>query len=208
MTLLKICLIGLFVSIATLLTAQVYVGFRGGLSRANMTYESFTERDTDPMNGVTFGIGAETDLAGGVSMQLDAMIAAKGAVIISNDGVRKREEELSITHVEFPLAFKYNFGNKKQGGFAGGGIGAGYAIGGSITLDNNQTADLDFAEIGYERLESFYFGTVGFYTNTPSGKMMVDLRYQGSLSNQATNDNFTFLNRQILITVGYFFKLG
>lgn len=208
----KIALAILALGSALPLSAQIFIGVRGGAHLSNVkateTLESLTP-DFRFAPGGTAGVTAEFGITDWFAVQPEINWTQKGFNF--DEGIDFDLGNLPIeagadvvfrtNYLELPVLGKFKFGNDVVKGYVAAGPQVGYALDAQLIttpriffeLDPIRT-DIDFENLDYNRVEFSGVGVLGVEFNLNRIKIFADARYTHGFTELY---NFPYVNEQL-----------
>jgi len=177
------------------LSAQVSIGFRTGVTQANVAVTEGLDAitpDFKPINGLSIAAVAEIPLGAHFAIQPELAYTQKGFGIKEDFGINLFNIPLPagfrndsrFGYLEMPVLAKYKFGSQAVQAYVMAGPSAGYALNGrlitraKVLLDFkvlDQPINLD--AVNYERVELGAVAGAGVSFNLGGAQLFLDGRY-------------------------------
>lgn len=222
-------LVALFALVTTIttLSAQTYIGFRGGVNFANQEVvinDDDNDTDVDELNLIGFAVQVPitTQLTDIFGLETSISYMQRGSVsnvfeIQTPSFSGDVDTETKISYLGLNVFPYVNIG-KRFGLYAGAGFGADYALDGEVKVEGEfggTTIDdenpIDFDQDGFNRFDvNFQLGAGIALPLGEKSRFVFDARYAlGLLDIQDdNNDNLDIRNRGLSLTVGVQFPLS
>ena len=216
-----------FSTLITTLSAQTYIGFRGGVNLANQEVvinDDDDDTEVDELNLIGFAVQVPitTQITDVFGLETSISYMQRGSVsdifeIQTPSFSGNVDTETKISYLGLNVFPYVNIG-KRFGLYAGAGFGADYALDGEVKTEgefngseiNNETP-IDFDDDGFNRFDvNFQLGAGLAIPLGEKSRFVFDARYGlGLLDIQDdNNDNFDIRNRGLSLTVGVQFPLS
>lgn len=185
--------------------------------------EAASSTEYSPKLALEFGISADVPISSRLTLHGDLLFSeiryqVDQQVDRGTDGVNPDPKLSVFTGVEqlrwlnLPVTVQYNFLdlesriNKKLRPFVSGGVGAGYRISSSVTVNRERTDQSSIPESGIEtqrnNLNVSAILGAGVKIKVASGLLVTELRFNYGLT-RVTSEDQTFGNQQLLWDYGY-----
>jgi hypothetical protein len=193
----------------TSMAQTISFGPRIGATFANMKLTG-DDASIEFKNTTGFQIGAVANFTVNemFSIQPELLLVQKGFESGNDeDGTMKA----TLNYLEVPVLAKITFGTETFKGFITGGPTLGYAMSGTNSYELNgqeESEDIEFDDEEDNRFETGLSIGVGAGYKVGAGELNLDVRYGLGLSSlNKDNDEVSFKNRVIGVSVAYLFSL-
>jgi hypothetical protein len=177
-------------------TSPVTFGLRAGVTSATVNGDDFS--DAKQRWGVTGGLFVGREINEHVGLQIEGLLAQRGAEDISSDPAGTH---VRLTYLDVPLLLRVGRADANGTGFhVFAGPQVGFKLDAEVTNDDlGETDDIS------DDVESVDFG-VTFGVAVDIRRFVVDARYTVGLKNVNKIDDGKAKNRTFAVTAGFRFK--
>jgi len=193
-------------SLTTGVFAQISAGGRAGINIAKVSVKpsDVVETSIDNRLGITVAALVEIGISGGFAVQPEIVFVQKGWK--EKYPFLDLEAEAIFNYFDVPILLKYKFGAETVKGYFAAGPTIGYAISGKTKVNGEAEKIEDWRD--YNRFEIGVSLGAGIGFTAGSGTLFLDARYLLGLSDLSVDEDNTFKNKGISISVGYMALLG
>lgn len=201
---LKFTLLTVALMVATMASAQVSLGIKGGLNMSNLLVND--DQNTENMKlGYHVGLAADYEFMPSMAIQTGLFFTTKGATIKNNDGSLEYTRNLMYLQVPVHFAYKVDVTPGTRVVFHAGPYLA-YGVGGSYktkvgTLNFQNDKIFGTADGQYKPFDA----GLGLGVGAEFGPMLLDLGWDMGLVN-ISNTSTSVKNQNAYISVGYRFN--
>lgn len=204
----KFSILAAMLLVATVASAQLSLGLKGGVNMSNLYGDDLN--DENVKIGFNVGLMADYDLAYNMAIQSGLFFSTKGSKYSASYGSASVDVSVNPMYLQLPIHYAYKLdvtpGTRivfHAGPYAAFGVGGKTKVKGSL---GSETLEIDGADVfGDDNLLKPFDAGIGLGVGAEFGAILVDLGWDMGLVNISNLSNGNIKNQNAYLSVGFKF---
>lgn len=204
----KFSILAAMLLVATVASAQLSLGLKGGVNMSNLYGDELN--DENVKIGFNVGLMADYDLAYNMAIQSGLFFSTKGSKYSASYGSASVDVSVNPMYLQLPIHYAYKLdvtpGTRivfHAGPYAAFGVGGKTKVKGSL---GSETLEIDGADVfGDDNLLKPFDAGIGLGVGAEFGAILVDLGWDMGLVNISNLSNGNIKNQNAYLSVGFKF---